>query len=139
MLLSSDLIFHNHLSYTGFVKVKCSAENKGQYGQESLLNCVVETSKEVKDPEILVVTWQKEGVKGPLLFYHSEQLSLKQGYKFADPSWNSKNMNVSLLISNTAVEDEGVYTCHVVTDSGHHEGTTKLQVSGESRQAWLTV
>ncbi|XP_028455743.1 CD276 antigen homolog isoform X2 [Perca flavescens] len=113
----------------GFVNVKCQAEKVGQYGQQSLLQCVVETTQDVVNPEIRVVTWKKEG--RPLLVFHGEKNKPQPGYSFAEPSWNKRNMNVSLLITNTAVEHEGVYKCTVMTDSGDGEGSTSLKVTAK--------
>lgn len=101
----------------------------GQYGQQSLLECVVKTTRD--DAEIRVVTWKKEGADDPLLVFHRGEM-LPKGGTFAEPSWNARNMNVSLLISNTAVEDEGDYKCMVLTDSGEGSGKTSLKVTGES-------
>ena len=105
----------------------------GQYGQHSLLECAVKTSEGVTDVEIQAVSWRKEGVDDPLLVFHNGKLIKKQpGYSFAEPSWNTRNMNVSLHITDTAVEDQGVYTCMVMTDSGGETSETSLKVTGES-------
>uniref|UniRef100_A0A3Q3F2W5 Ig-like domain-containing protein n=1 Tax=Labrus bergylta TaxID=56723 RepID=A0A3Q3F2W5_9LABR len=98
--------------FTGFVKIHCKTQNIGQYEQESRLDCVIHYSKEVEDPEIVTVIWKKEGVEELLKYNHGELTSLP-GYSFAEPSWNNKNVNVSLLIHKPAVKDEGVYTCYM--------------------------
>ncbi|XP_073325153.1 butyrophilin subfamily 1 member A1-like [Pagrus major] len=117
---------------TGFVNVQCKTENVGQYGQLSLLECTVKTSQEATDLEIRTVSWKKEGVDEPLLVFHQGELTKKQpGYSFAEPSWNSRNMNVSLHITNTAVEAQGVYTCTVVTDRGFTTSETSLKVTAK--------
>ncbi|XP_028455726.1 CD276 antigen-like isoform X2 [Perca flavescens] len=114
----------------GFVNVECQAEKVGQYGQQSLLQCVVKTTQDVVNPEIRVVTWTNE-TDHPLLVFHKGTSKPQQGYSFAEPSWNKRNMNVSLLITNTAVEHEGVYKCTVMTDSGDGEGSTSLKVTAK--------
>ncbi|XP_073326667.1 poliovirus receptor-like isoform X2 [Pagrus major] len=116
---------------TGFVNVQCKTENVGQYGQLSLLECAVKTSQEETDLEIRAVSWKKEGVDEPLLVFHRGGTTKQPGYSFAEPSWNSKNMNVSLHITNTAVEDQGVYTCTVVTDRGVITTETSLKVTAK--------
>ncbi|XP_059195811.1 uncharacterized protein zgc:174863 isoform X2 [Centropristis striata] len=112
-----------------FIKVECKAENLGQYGQQSLLECVVQTSQAAANAEIRVVTWSKDD--GTLLVFHDGDTTSRPGYSFAEPSWNDKNMNVSLLIANTAVEHEGVYKCTVVTDSGDGSNVTNLKVTAK--------
>ncbi|KAM3623055.1 uncharacterized protein V6R79_006301 [Siganus canaliculatus] len=110
-----------------FMNIQCKTENQGHYGQASLVDCVVETSREVSTPEIRYVTWMKGDIQ--LLHYGDGKMEKQPGYSFAAPSWNSKNMNVSLLISNTAVKDGGVFTCMVFTTSGHEEVDTTLTVT----------
>ncbi|XP_076741168.1 uncharacterized protein LOC112434936 isoform X1 [Maylandia zebra] len=121
---------------SGFVKVECKAENVGQYGQQSLLECVVKTSSDVNDPNIRMVAWKKltspEDEGDPVLDFKRGKLNRpKRGYRFAEPSWNGKNMNVSLLITNTAVADEGDYKCIVITDSGDDNMVTTLKVQAK--------
>nr|XP_029131579.1 uncharacterized protein LOC109975834 isoform X2 [Labrus bergylta] len=114
----------------GFVKIHCKTQNIGQYEQESRLDCVIHYSGEVKDPEILVVIWSREGFEEPILKYENGKLTSLPGYSFAEPSWNNKNVNVSLLIHKTAVKDEGDYTCYVCTDGGFNTNQTRLNVTG---------
>ncbi|XP_065815447.1 programmed cell death 1 ligand 1 isoform X2 [Labrus bergylta] len=118
-------------SSQSFVKIHCKTQNIGQYEQESRLDCVIHYLEEVEDPEILVVIWSREGVEEPVLKYENGKLTSLPGYSFAEPSWNNKNVNVSLLIHKTAVKDEGVYTCHVTTDSGFNINQTRLNVTAK--------
>uniref|UniRef100_A0A3P9DD37 Ig-like domain-containing protein n=1 Tax=Maylandia zebra TaxID=106582 RepID=A0A3P9DD37_9CICH len=125
-----------------FVKVECKAENVGQYGQQSLLECVIKTSTDIKDPTIRTVAWKKltspEDEGDPVLGFNRWKLDRpKRGYRFAEPSWDEKNMNVSLLITNTAVADDGDYKCMVITDSGDDSMVTNLEV--QARYSILTV
>uniref|UniRef100_A0A3Q3EVX9 Ig-like domain-containing protein n=1 Tax=Labrus bergylta TaxID=56723 RepID=A0A3Q3EVX9_9LABR len=117
--------------FTGFVKIHCKTQNFGQYEQQSRLDCVIHYSKEVEDPEIVVVTWSREGVEELLLKYNQGKLRSLLEYSFAEPSWNNKNVNVSLLIHKTAVKDEGDYTCYVFTDSGFNINQTRLNVTAK--------
>lgn len=116
-----------------FVKVEYKTANVGHYGQQSLLECVIKTSTVAKDATIRVVTWKKltypEDEDGlPLVVFAKGELNKKSGYKFAEPSWDKTNMNVSLLITNTTVAHDGYYKCMVITDSGDDSMVTTLKV-----------
>ncbi|XP_032356231.1 CD276 antigen isoform X2 [Etheostoma spectabile] len=117
---------------TAFVKVECQAGKVGVYGQQSLLQCVVKTTQD--NTEIRVVTWKKEGLYDPLLVFYKEKIVPRQGYSFAEPSWNERNMNVSLLITNTSVKHEGVYKCEVMTNSGDGSDSTSLKVTAKYKK-----
>lgn len=85
---------------------------------------------------IRMVTWKKlttsEDSDGLSVFaYARGELDQESGCRFAETSWNEKNMNVSLLITNTAAADNGVYRCTVITDSGNHTSVTSLKVHGK--------
>ena len=115
--------------------MECKTGNVGQYGQQSMLDCVVTTAEEVKDPKIWVVAWKKKGSEDNLLVFHRGETKVQPGYRFAESSWNDRNMNISLLITNTTMVNSGDYTCLVMTDSGDDEETeTSLRVTGESLQ-----
>nr|XP_057947563.1 CD276 antigen homolog [Doryrhamphus excisus]XP_057947564.1 CD276 antigen homolog [Doryrhamphus excisus] len=116
------------IAVTDFVKVECKTYNVGQYGQQSMLDCWIATSKEVKDPTVKVVVWRKAG--HPVLVF-DVTIQTASRFSFAKPSWSHKNMNVSLLIANTSVADEGEYTCMVITDSGKHSSSTNLKVTAK--------
>lgn len=119
--------------------MECKSVNVGQYGQQSMLDCVVKTSQDVKDATIRVVTWKKKGVNGTLLVFYNDRTEVQRGYTFAEPSWNDRNMNISLLITNTAVVNSGDYVCTVNTDSGDSVSSTSLRVTGKSLQPLLTT
>ncbi|XP_012728620.2 CD276 antigen isoform X1 [Fundulus heteroclitus] len=120
-----------------FVKVVCDRSNVAQFGHQSMLTCVVDTTQNIPDLKITLVVWRKgtKGIKGivpPVVVYDArndpgELKILQEGYTFADTNFN--NRNVSLLISNTKVEDEGEYSCEVTTDSGSSSATTRLKVT----------
>eukprot|EP00064_Thunnus_orientalis_P015984 superscaffoldBa00003078_g16047 len=118
-----------------FVKVECKTGNVGQYGQQSMLDCVVKTSEEIKDPKILAVAWKKKGSEDysdkTLLVFHKGETTLQPGYRFAESSWNDRNMNISLLITNTMMVNNGDYKCLVMTDSGDEETETSLRVTAK--------
>lgn len=117
--------------------MECKTENVGFHGQQSLLECIIRTTKDVHDPIIRVVSWKKlaspkdeDGL--PLVAFVKGKLEKKPGYRFADPSWDEKNMNVSLLIAKTSVADEGLYNCMVITDSSDDKAVTTLKVQGKT-------
>ncbi|XP_044201684.1 uncharacterized protein zgc:174863 [Thunnus albacares] len=114
-----------------FVEVECKTGNVGQYGQQSMLDCVVTISEEVKEPKILAVAWKKKGSEDALLVFHKGNTTGQPGYRFAESSWNDRNMNVSLLITNTMMVDRGDYTCSVFTDSGDDITETSLRVTAK--------
>ncbi|XP_041789194.1 uncharacterized protein LOC121603936 isoform X2 [Chelmon rostratus] len=114
-----------------FVNVECKTETLAQHGQPALLECVIKTRQDVTDVQMRVVTWKKRGVDEPLLVYNRGRITHKQGYSLAEPSWNYKNMNVTLLIANTAIEDSGVYECMVMTNSGENTNHTYLKVTAK--------
>ncbi|KAM6941655.1 butyrophilin subfamily 1 member A1 [Lycodopsis pacificus] len=112
----------------GFISLNCKAEMLGQYGQQSLLECVIDPPDDNTD--IRLVAWKKASI--PLLVFYNGEFTEKQpGYSFAEPAWNNRNMNVSLLISNTAVEHDGLYECLVSTTSGYKNKTTSLKVTAK--------
>ncbi|XP_068583233.1 CD276 antigen isoform X2 [Cebidichthys violaceus] len=110
-----------------FISLDCKAEQLGQYGQQSLLECVINIPN--GNALIRVVTWKK--ASSVLLVFNKGNLTKRQGYSFAEPSWNLSNMNVSLLITNTAVEHDGLYECMVITDSGDHTESLSLKVTAK--------
>ncbi|KAM4585175.1 uncharacterized protein PAE49_004495 isoform 2-T2 [Odontesthes bonariensis] len=119
-------------SAQSFVEVHCESTNVGQYQHQSTLSCVVKPSQhQTSDFEITAVIWKKAGVADPLLYFDLRDLKKAPGYSFAVDSWDKKNRNVSLLIADTKVADEGEYTCTVVTDIGDNKQTTSLKVSAK--------
>ncbi|XP_070827616.1 CD276 antigen [Chaetodon trifascialis] len=132
ILLIFTVIFISVGEGRTFINVECKTENRALYGQSSLLECVVKTAQDVTDvPQIRVVTWKKKGVEKALLVFNRGRMEDNSNYSFAEPSWNDKNMNVSLLIANTTVEDEGVYDCMVMTNSGDNTNHTNLSVTAK--------
>nr|XP_046266641.1 CD276 antigen homolog isoform X2 [Scatophagus argus] len=121
--------FHCITNGASFVNVQCKKESTGEHGQETLLECVVKTAQ--ADPQIRVVTWKKEGVEEPLLVFYRGETTLLPGFSFAQPLWNDRNMNVSLLIRNTTPQDEGIYTCVVMTNVGSESSATHLTVTAK--------
>ncbi|XP_060917959.1 T-lymphocyte activation antigen CD80 isoform X3 [Labrus mixtus] len=135
LLLLTLAVLNSAGSSQTFVKIHCKTQNIGQCDQESRLDCVIHYSEgdveDAENAEILAVIWRKEGVKESVLKYENGNLTSLPGYSFAEPSWNNKNVNVSLLIHKTAVKDEGVYTCDVFTDSGYNTNHTRLNVTAK--------
>lgn len=90
-------------------------------GQDSLLECVLVTSHEVEQLEIKSVTWTRypcDQSDPPALSFREGNTSSGRGYSFAEPRWDNKTKNVSLLISEAAVQHEGFYECMVETSVG---------------------
>ncbi|CAK6953411.1 butyrophilin-like protein 10 isoform X2 [Scomber scombrus] len=114
-----------------FITVECKTGNVGQFGQQSMLDCVVKTTQVVKDATILVVSWEKKDTEAIVLTFEKGKTVAQPRFRFAEPSWNEKNMNVSLLITNTTLEDIGEYKCVVMTDSGDSTNYTNLIVTAK--------
>nr|XP_029537793.1 uncharacterized protein LOC115142453 isoform X2 [Oncorhynchus nerka] len=139
---TSLLFFAIHLacistgnSSESFVKLECKTEYHGVYGQQLILGCIVKTVVDVVDVTIITVTWKRMGAAAKadanLLEYHKEKRELTPGFKFAEPSWNKTNMNVSLLLTNTKMADKGEYECMVTTDVGIATATISLSVTAK--------
>ncbi|XP_034407097.1 CD276 antigen isoform X2 [Cyclopterus lumpus] len=123
-----------------FISLDCRAEQLGQYGRQSLLECVVKTLQ--KDTLIRIVSWKKadrNNTDALLVFNEEAIIKQKPGFLFAQPSWDVRNMNVSLLINNTAVEDKGNYTCDVITDRGTVFKRTHLKVTAKYSNPTITL
>ncbi|XP_041694939.2 uncharacterized protein LOC121533199 [Coregonus clupeaformis] len=112
-----------------FVKLECKTEYHGVYGQQSIVECIVKPV--VEDVTIITVTWKRVGAAANLLEYHKDKMIPTPGFKFAEPSWNKKNMNVSLLLTNTKMADNGEYECEVETDVGTDKATPSLSVTAK--------
>ncbi|XP_033986147.1 tapasin-related protein isoform X2 [Trematomus bernacchii] len=121
---------HISIGHAGFINVEVRAENVGKYGQQSLLECVYKPSEEAEDGQLIWVHWKKEGVED-ILFFHKGDTTAESRYSFAEPSWNTTNRNVSLLITDTSVKDEGEYTCEMETERGHGTKETRLRVTAK--------
>lgn len=112
------------------MKLECDKTNTGQFGQQSLLKCVI------KEPavNVRVVIWHKVGVnEEALLVFKGTVEKQVQGFRFVEPFWITNNPDLSMLINNTKMEDEGEYRCTVVTDAGEGEKITHLKVKGEAK------
>ncbi|KAK1885658.1 Programmed cell death 1 ligand 1 [Dissostichus eleginoides] len=120
---------HISIGHADFINVEVRAENVGKYGQQSLLECVYIPSQEAEDGKLLWVHWKKEFVD--ILFFHQGNTKAESRYSFAEPSWNTANRNVSLLITNTSVKDEGEYTCEMETERGHGIKKSRLRVTAK--------
>ncbi|XP_037119157.1 nectin-2 [Syngnathus acus] len=118
-------------TWTAFIRVHCTNECLGQYGQPSVVECVIRMAPEAKDDSVRIVVWKRGG--STLLKFHNNQFdpTSPPGYSFAEPSWNSKSLNVSLLIANTSVINHGNYSCMVMTDSGSDNKSASLHVTAK--------
>ena len=118
-------------STDSLVKVDCKTENHFQYGQNSILKCVIKPTKEATDAMITVVAWKKEG-KQLVVFRDNLQTVKDPHFRFSVQNLNGRSRDVSLIVRNTQINDQGVYECMVMTDSGEPV-TVKinLTVTGE--------
>ncbi|KAM4750450.1 CD276 antigen homolog isoform 2-T2 [Anableps anableps] len=110
-----------------FIEVICDKTNIGQFDHQSKLTCVVKPTQHISDLEITLVVWRKTGNENPVAI-----LDRRPGQKnkmFPGYETVLDNMSMSLLITNTKVEDEGTYLCYVLTNSGSAEKTTILSVT----------
>ncbi|XP_075905581.1 uncharacterized protein LOC142903441 [Nelusetta ayraudi] len=105
-----------------FLKLNCNENQVAQFGQDSLLECVLKTSIEVQDLKILYMAWMRyshdNSEPDVVLEFRDGKPYPSKGYSFAEPFWDNKNRNMSLIITKAAVEHEGFYECTVVTNSG---------------------
>ncbi|KAM9857118.1 butyrophilin subfamily 1 member A1 [Aulostomus maculatus] len=113
-----------------FIELRCKTDNQGRHGQQSMVECVIKTSEEVQAPEIRIAVWKKGSTK-LLLFQDGKFTDHEPRHSFAEPRWNQTNMNVSLLITNTAVADGGNYSCFVITTSGESSSSGNLAVTAK--------
>ncbi|KAL1005937.1 hypothetical protein UPYG_G00065900 [Umbra pygmaea] len=129
-LVTSLVLFSIPFASTKFVKLLCKDEHNSLVGQQSLLECNVKA--ENNDTTITGICWKRKTTENEqqcLLDYNEGNTSLTPGFTFAEPDWNNRNLNVSLLLTNTKMEDKGEYECVVRTDRGHAEATVSLSVT----------
>ncbi|XP_008412954.1 CD276 antigen isoform X2 [Poecilia reticulata] len=110
-----------------FIEVVCDKTITGQVNLQSMLTCQVETTQEIPDLTITLVVWKKQGddqFMSVLDKRDGKGNKFQPGYKVT-----LNDRTVSLVITDTQVKDEGVYTCHVTTDSGIAKTTTNLKVT----------
>ncbi|XP_028977689.2 uncharacterized protein LOC105012266 isoform X2 [Esox lucius] len=107
-----------------YFELDCKQEVSGVNGQQSLLECIVKCREDTVT--IIGVNWKKMGKV--LLGYYKGKTDVSPGFQFAVPGWN-KSSNVSLLLTNTKMEDMGEYECEVLTDLGHDKNTVSLRVT----------
>ncbi|XP_034044064.1 programmed cell death 1 ligand 1 [Thalassophryne amazonica] len=108
-------------------KVDCKTDVVAQYSRQTTLECTIKDTQ--SDIEIRVVTWTKAGEA--LLSFHNGKVTSATGVQFAEPSWNSANRNVSLLITNTGMVHAGIYECEVVTMRGRDKREINLSVTAK--------
>ncbi|PWA32707.1 hypothetical protein CCH79_00012485, partial [Gambusia affinis] len=112
-----------------FVEVVCEKTITGQVGHQSVLTCKVETTQDIPDLTILMVVWKKKGDDQFLSVLEKKagkEIKFQPGYEVV-----LNNRTVSLVITDTKVKDEGVYTCQVTTDSGTAIKSTYLKVTAK--------
>nr|XP_061791952.1 CD276 antigen homolog [Nerophis lumbriciformis] len=112
-----------------FVRVDCK-ENIGRFNEPSILDCMIKPTQKLEDLTVNEVVWRKDN-KAVLVFIGKKVKELTKGYSFAEPSFNSKSLNISMLIANTAVSNHGNYTVSVGTDRGNIESSASLDVTAK--------
>lgn len=112
----------NPFSFPEFVELNCNEPQVAEVGRDSLLECVLKTTTEATNLKILSVTWKRYSGDGSepdvVLEFREGKTYPSKGYSLAEPFWDNKNRNVSLLITKAAVQHVGFYECEVGTDSG---------------------
>ncbi|XP_031419384.1 CD276 antigen-like isoform X4 [Clupea harengus] len=120
--LSADSDFHT---------LECQSST-GHSGQPSKLDCVVKTKY---NRTILKVYWKKD-VQHVLTF--DGGINPENGrFQFADTNWRTSK-NISLLVKDTKVSDEGNYSCTVVTTLGPKKGYARFNVKAKYSQPEIT-
>ena len=97
----------------------------GHPGQPSKLDCVV---KPQNDLTILKVFWKKDG--NPVLTFDGGIYPENERFQFADTNWRTSK-DISLLVKDTKVSDEGNYSCTVATSGGLKKRDARLDVKGK--------
>nr|XP_015212132.1 PREDICTED: CD276 antigen homolog isoform X1 [Lepisosteus oculatus] len=114
------------------VSMHCQSEHHGKFGQDTKLSCIVNsTSSEVKIAKLL---WKKESQGSVLTYDYGKKKAEDPRFELAHQSWGPNNLDVSLLVRNTKISDQGAYSCVVVTDRGFCNGVTTLQVTAAYAQ-----
>ncbi|KAL0970551.1 hypothetical protein UPYG_G00243650 [Umbra pygmaea] len=107
-----------------FISLDCKNENHGVHGQRSLLECIVKSVVPISIRDLIWNRVREDGMEFLFEYFEGETFTTP-GFTLAEPDWNNRNLNVSLLLTNTKMEDEGEYECDVLTD----RGTATLRVS----------
>ena len=104
--------------------VECQSST-GHSGQPSKLDCVVKPQNDLK---IVKLYWKKNGQQ--VLTFDGSINPENERFQFADTNWNTSK-DISLLVKDTKVSDEGNYFCVVVTTKGIIRGEVRLDVKGK--------
>ncbi|XP_076150261.1 female protein-like isoform X1 [Alosa pseudoharengus] len=108
-------------STADFVTMECQSST-GHPGQSSKLNCVVKAQREFK---IMQVFWRKDG--DLVMKFDGGMQTEDERFQFADTNWMN-SYDVSLLVKDTKISDEGNYSCIVVTNRGISKGDARLDI-----------
>ncbi|XP_062403722.1 serum amyloid P-component-like isoform X2 [Sardina pilchardus] len=104
-----------------FVTVECQGST-GHSGQSSTLGCVVKAQREF---QIMQVFWRKDG--DLVMKFDGGVKTEDDRFQLADTNWMKTN-DVSLLVKDTHISDEGNYSCIVVTNRGISKGDARLDI-----------
>lgn len=125
--LATSLIL-NDVNANQVVTIKCSSsEFKAQFGNRTLLDCVLRSTD--SEDRVREITWTFNG-KEVLEFYDRPVEPKDSRFQFAESlSLRNGAMNVSLLITNTWLNDTGDFSCAAVTEKGHNKAKVHLKVT----------
>lgn len=101
--------------------VNCTAESTGRINEVTELRCVLQSQS--KNLIVEKIVWIKVGSEGKLL-NSTPRFQLKK-------ELNNTDRDVSLLVNDTQITDEGIYRCAVSSDGGFGEAHITLKVKAD--------
>lgn len=101
--------------------VNCTAESTGRINEVTELRCVLQSQS--KNLIVEKIVWIKVGSEGKLL-NSTPRFQLKK-------ELNNTDRDVSLLVKDTQITDEGIYRCAVSSDGGFGEAHITLKVKAD--------
>ncbi|XP_041076831.1 CD276 antigen-like [Polyodon spathula] len=101
--------------------VNCTAESTGRISEVTELRCILQSQS--KNLTIENILWKKVGS-------HSNLLSSTPRFQLKK-EWNNIDRDVSLLVKDTQITDEGIYKCVVSSDGGNGDAQITLKVKAD--------
>ncbi|KAL6455750.1 hypothetical protein MHYP_G00356010 [Metynnis hypsauchen] len=115
------------------LKLECQPA-VGVVGQNTKISCSIKKNFEADHIIIIVVAVTKRGETDPVFWFQND--TVKGDHRFKSPSTNDP----SLLLTDTAVSDEGRYDYTVVTNRGIIEdGTFRISVTAKYNQPTISA
>ncbi|XP_066560420.1 CD276 antigen homolog [Amia ocellicauda] len=108
------------------LKMECKGQHKSVFGQDTKLECFLKSP--YNEFTIIKLLWKKENTEDALFKFFSGMADPGNDPRF-ERLQPGNCTDVSLLVKNTKITDEGKYTCLAVTDRGHAIAETILSVS----------